>query len=222
MSKDLYYEIDSDRFRKLLLKYTRKAFSMLPELDQPNILDVGCGSGVPTIELAKLSKGNVVGIDLDQFLLDELKKKIEFEGLSNRVRAIKCSMLEINFPDETFDVIWAEASIAVIGVEKGMKEWKRLLKPSGFLVIHAETRKISRQLRKNCFGYRFSGHLLLPEDVHWREYYEPLETRIQKLIIKYQNNPDNLRILNKHQQEINMVKKNPRYFRSAFYIFQKL
>ena len=53
MSKDLYSEIDRDRFREPLLKYTRKAFQLLPKLDKPRILDVGCGSGVPTIELAR-------------------------------------------------------------------------------------------------------------------------------------------------------------------------
>jgi ribosomal protein L11 methylase PrmA len=62
MSKDLYSKIDRDRFRRRLFKYTRKAFQLLPELDKPCILDVGCGSGVPTIELAKLSNGEVVGL----------------------------------------------------------------------------------------------------------------------------------------------------------------
>lgn len=64
--RDLYSEINRDSSRKLLVKYTREAFKLLPRLDKSRILDVGCGSGIPTIELAKLSKGNLVGIDIDQ------------------------------------------------------------------------------------------------------------------------------------------------------------
>ena len=46
-----------DLVRKRLLKYTRKAFRMLSQMDKPRILDIGCGSGAPTLELARLSQG---------------------------------------------------------------------------------------------------------------------------------------------------------------------
>ena len=46
-----------DLVRKRLLKYTRKAFRMLSQMDKPRILDIGCGSGAPTLELSRLSQG---------------------------------------------------------------------------------------------------------------------------------------------------------------------
>lgn len=52
-----------DHLREGLVKYTRKAFKMLPKRPFPCILDIGCGSGVPTMELAKLSDGEIVAID---------------------------------------------------------------------------------------------------------------------------------------------------------------
>jgi len=223
MSKDLYSEIDRDHFRGRLSKYTRKAFRLLPELDKPRILDIGCGSGVPTIELAKLSKGKAVGIDIDQILLDRLNRKIEKEGLSNRVEIRKCSMFEMDFPDASFDIIWAEGSISVIGFERGLKEWRRLLKPGGFLVVHAETRKMLDKLERiPSFGWKLLDYFLLPEDAHWTEYYKPLEIRIQELSAKYKNDSETLAVLRKHQNEIDMVKRNPKEFSSAFYIIRKL
>jgi ubiquinone/menaquinone biosynthesis C-methylase UbiE len=223
MSNDLHSEIDRDHFREQLLKYTRKAFRLLPELDKPRILDVGCGSGVPTIELAKLSKGEVVGIDIDQSLLDELNRKIEREGLSNRLETKKCSMFEMDFPDESFDIIWAEGSISVIGFERGLKEWRRLLKLGGFLAVHAEARNMLDKLEMiPSLGYELLNEFLLPEDAHWIEYYKPLEIRIRKLRAKYKNDPKTLEVLRKHQNEIDMVKRNPKKFSSAFYIMQKL
>ena len=106
-TKDLLVEINLDYFRERFIKYTRKAFQMLPKLEKPRILDVGCGSGLPTIELAKLSDGEVIGIDIAPSELDRLDRKIEKEGLSSRVKTVKCSVLEMDFPDESFDVIWA-------------------------------------------------------------------------------------------------------------------
>jgi ubiquinone/menaquinone biosynthesis C-methylase UbiE len=222
MFKDLHSDLGLDSIRERLLKYTREAFQLLPKSDRPRILDVGCGSGVPTLELARLSGGEVVGLDVDQSLLDELKVKIDERGLSSRVTIRKCSMFEMDFPDESFDIIWAEGSISVIGFERGLKEWRRLLKPGGFLVVHAETRQISDKLAKiPGHGYRLVNQLSLPEDAHWTEYYKPLETRMGELRAKYGNSPGALKILEKHQDEIDMVKINPGEFSSAFYIMQK-
>lgn len=76
MSIDLSSEIGNDHFRERLLKYTRQAYHCLPKIKKPRILYVGCGSGVPTIELEKLSKGEIIGIDINQSLLDKLNRKI--------------------------------------------------------------------------------------------------------------------------------------------------
>ncbi|HUV64140.1 MAG TPA: hypothetical protein VMW24_09590 [Sedimentisphaerales bacterium] len=53
-----------DQFRANLLEFTRKAFHMLPRLDKPRILDIGCGSGVATLELARISGGNIVAVSI--------------------------------------------------------------------------------------------------------------------------------------------------------------
>ena len=222
MSKESMPELDLDCFRARLSKYTRRAFRILPELERPRILDVGCGSGVPTIELAKLSDGEIIGLDIDQPLLEKLNRKIEKEGFSNRVKAKKCSLFEIDFPDKSFDIIWAEGSIWIIGFEKGLKEWRRLLKPNGFLVVHDEIKTVSNKIEKipKC-GYKLVDHFSLPEDAHWTEYYRPLEIRIKELHIKYQNNLETLEIIKKYQNEIDMVKRNPKDHSSAFFVMQK-
>ena len=222
MSKDLLVEVDQDRFRECLNKYTRRAFQILPKLERPRILDIGCGSGVQTVELAKLSDGEIIGIDIDQSLLDKLNRKIEEEGFSDRVKTIKCSLFEMDFPDESFDIMWAEGSIRIIGFEKGLKEWRRLLKPNGFLVIHDEIKTVSNKLKKipSC-GYKLINHFQLPEDAWWTEYYRPLEKQIKELYIKYKNNSEALKTLKKHQNEIDMVKRNPKEHSSAFYVMQK-
>ena len=80
LSGEARFQIERDEIRKRFLKYTRKAFRILPQMDKPRILDIGCGSGVPTLELARLSHGEVMGIDIDQPALDEFAGKIKKAG----------------------------------------------------------------------------------------------------------------------------------------------
>jgi len=92
MTRETILQTDKDMLRDSLSKYTRKAFHMLPELDKPHILDVGCGSGVPTMELTRLSNGQITGLDINQPLLDRLTRKVEKAGLSDRVKTMNCSI----------------------------------------------------------------------------------------------------------------------------------
>ena len=109
---------DLDFSRKNLLKYSRKAFQMIPEMKEPSILDIGCGSGVPAMELARLSDGKIIGVDINQAELDRFEEKIKKADLADRVSAVKGSLFNLSFEEEIFDIIWAEGSIWVIGFEK--------------------------------------------------------------------------------------------------------
>lgn len=195
---------------------------MLPQMDKPRILDVGCGSGIPTMELARLSNGEITGIDISQELLDDLRRKIEKAGVADRVKAMKCSVLDMEFQDESFDIIWAEGSIYVIGFERGLQEWKRFLKPNGFMVIHDEKGNIEEKLRQiySCC-YELVGHFILSKDIWWTEYYAPLEKFIVEARIKYPDDPKALRVIGNTQQEIDMFKKNPERNSSVLFVMKK-
>ena len=222
MNGETALELYEDRLRKHFLKYTRKAFRMLPSLDKPRILDIGCGSGIPTLELAKLSNGQITGLDINQPHLNRFKRKIRKVGLSDRVKTLKCSMFDMDFPDESFDIIWAEGSIWIIGFERGIKEWRRFLKSDSFLVVHDAIKTVSSKLKEiSSYGYKLVNHFSLPEDAWWTEYYMPLETRIEELHMRFKNRPKALEMLEKHQDEIDMVKRNPEEHSPAFYILRK-
>ena len=64
---------------------TRKAFRMLTDLpEQPQILDIGCGPGMQTIELAHLSSGHVIGLDKHKPFLDELMTRADAANLTDK------------------------------------------------------------------------------------------------------------------------------------------
>ncbi|MFC2063227.1 SAM-dependent methyltransferase [Chloroflexota bacterium] len=210
-----------DGIRKRLLKYTRRAFRMLPHLDKPRILDIGCGAGISTLELARLSRGEVTGIDIDQSALDKFTRGIEAAGLGGRVRARNRSMLEMDFPDGSFDIVWAEGSIYAVGFARGIREWKQLLKRDGYLVIHDAQGDISGKLGQiRSGGYELLGYFLLNKETWQQEYFAPLE----KLVAEYRGKyPDDARILREirlAQQELDTFKKDPENNSSVVFVMK--
>jgi len=246
MKEGLFFEIHDDLAREGYGrdKYTRKAFGMIPKLRQPRILDVGCGPGASTLELARLSSGQIIGMDTHQPYLDRLEEEAQRLGLSHRITTINGSMLDMAFPDESFDVIWAEGSIYIIGFDRGLEAWRRLLEANGYLGVHEMVwlkpeppKEIDDYWKENYpglrtiggnlaeipkHGYESIGHFALPEDAWWPEYYGPLEKRIEKLRRKYHDDSNALRELDLEQIEIEMFKKYHEWYGSAFFIMQKI
>jgi len=87
-------------------KSTQRAFNAIPKPpEHPLILDIGCGPGVQTIELAKLSQGRIIALDNHQAFLDKLMKKAKEEELLDHIVPKNKSMLDMDFEDNTFDII---------------------------------------------------------------------------------------------------------------------
>ena len=115
---------------------TKKAYLLLRNLpEKPRILDIGCGPGMQTVTLAKLSNGKIDAVDNHQPFLEQLKKKAEEEGVSKKITAVNGDMTTLNYDDGSFDLIWCEGAIFIIGFERGFREWKRLLTGKGYLVV---------------------------------------------------------------------------------------
>jgi SAM-dependent methyltransferase len=129
----------------------------------------------------------------------------------------------MDFPDESFDIIWCEGAIAPIGFERALKEWRQLLKGNGFMVLHDDLNSKEKKLKliREC-GYDLIEYFQLPEDAWWLQYYEPLDIKINGLLEKHGNDPGILKQIERFQEEIEMYKKNPSAFRSIFYIIQKI
>ena len=222
MTKDEQFQMEKDEIRKRLCKYTRKAFLTLPPNDKPRILDIGCGSGVSTLELAELSNGEITGIDIDQSALNRFNTCIEKAGLTDRVKAVCCSMSNMDFPGQSFDIIWSEGSIYAIGFEKGLREWKRLLKPDGYMVIHDEKGDVSKKLEQiSSCGYEILDYFILNVETWWTEYFAPLEKSVAESRKRHTDDPKILEELDQAQEELDMFKKNPECNSSICFVMKK-
>jgi ubiquinone/menaquinone biosynthesis C-methylase UbiE len=217
-----WFQRRKDRIRKRLLRYTRKAFRMLPSLDKPDILDIGCGSGVPTMELARLCNGNITALDIDQDTLDILSSKVKKANLSNRVKVVNSSLFDMDFPDGSFDTIWAEGSINNIGFKKGLQQWKRLLKPGGFMVVHDERGNVREKLEQiSSCGYELLDYFELDEKAWWAEYFIPLGKLISEARLKCADVPGIGEAIQDTEREIDMFKKEPERNSSVCFVMKR-
>ena len=117
--------------------WRRKAVKEIVDTDaQLNILDVACGTGDFTIEIAqKAKKGSTItGIDLSEGMMIIGRKKIEAAGIDATMVQGDCENLQ--YPDNTFDRISVGFGVRNFEhLELGLSEMYRVLAPGGKLVI---------------------------------------------------------------------------------------
>jgi cyclopropane fatty-acyl-phospholipid synthase-like methyltransferase len=68
-----------------------------------SFLDVGCGTGMYSLEFARRGAAKVVGLDISQEMLNICEKRARDEGLGNRTSFVLSDLLEFHAQDK-FDV----------------------------------------------------------------------------------------------------------------------
>ncbi len=116
---------------------TERAFSLTWfSRDCPiRILDIWCGTGAQTITLAQFCNCEITAVDLSPDFLSELQKKAVLLGLNDKIFPCICSMADLPFSKESFDLIRAEGAIYNMGFETGLQYWKDFLKPGWYLCV---------------------------------------------------------------------------------------
>jgi len=100
-----------------------------------HILDVGCGPGTITADLAKLvPEGHVTGIERSaEDVLQSARDHAAAEGITNITYAID-DVLSLSFPDDSFDVVHAHQVLQhVPDPVLALKEMYRVAKPGGIV-----------------------------------------------------------------------------------------
>jgi ubiquinone/menaquinone biosynthesis C-methylase UbiE len=224
---------------------TAKALSLItPRPIAPRILDIGCGSGTQTLDLVRLTNGTIVAVDNYQPLLETLRQKATALGVSQRITIMNADMGNLQLPDQQFDIIWSEGAIFVIGFDKGLQEWKRLLKPGGYIAVteaawlkpdppavlfefwnreYPAIRSIDQNLRATAeAGYSIVGHFTLPDSSWWDQYYTPLEANVRTMRSKYAGNEEALSVIEAAQLEIDLHRKYSAYYGYVFFVMRAL
>lgn len=180
---------------------TLKAILLLPQNTQ-TLLEIGCGKGTSTTLLAEQTEALIIAVDNEPSAIKRLKQKLSDSELSRRVTPVIASMTSLPFEPKSFDVLWAEGCVYIMGMEKALKEWKPLINDSGILIIsdlvwltetpdpeveqfwlsdYPDIQTITtREAQFAKAGYELIFQFSLGVDA-WQNYWLPLAERVKEL-----------------------------------------
>jgi ubiquinone/menaquinone biosynthesis C-methylase UbiE len=232
----------ADRLAPGSISATRNAFSLLPLADTDiDILDIGCGNGAQTIELASIPGVDIYAVDIhDEFLIN-LKNKINQSEFLRKIKLIKADMNDLPFRHQQFDLIWSEGSIYIMGFRNGLNKLKKFLKTNGYFVVseiswlkndipdeinnywNSEYPEISdiktkKEVIKEC-GYELISDFTLEESC-WMDYYNSLNNVIDDYLSEHNNNAFALEVINEFRNEFNLYKKYKDCYSYVFYVLK--
>ena len=223
---------------------TVRALSFVDNLTRESrIADLGCGTGGQTMVLAQNAPGDITGIDLFPAFIDIFKANAVKLGLGSRVRGVTGSMDNLPFQEGELDLIWSEGAIYNIGFERGLNEWRKFLKPGGYIAVTENTwfseerpteiqdfwqsiypeidtipNKVA-QMQKA--GYLPVATYMLPESI-WTDYYSWQATRRASFLKKYEGNNSIKEFVATMQYEAELYDKYKAYYGYMFYIGKKM
>ena len=105
------------------------------------VLDLGCGTGVFTVEMASRvgADGIVHAVDIQRAMLVAADQRVADAGLSDRVRFHWCGAYELPMEDASVDLAVLVATLPQIPDRfRALSELRRVLKPEGRLAISEE------------------------------------------------------------------------------------
>lgn len=214
LSRDIYRHEDyMNDFERLFAGLDRHGpgsdaatLQALRAVDIPvrRILDIGAGTGASTLVLAQHSAAEIVALDNHAGSLATLSARAAAAGVAERVTTCNASMLDIPFPAESFDLLWAEGSAYIMGFDAALKSWRSLLRQPGYLVVSdlcwtdggntapaaavafwqqaypPMTNAATRARQAEAAGYRVAAQFWLNDEA-WRNFYGPLAARADSL-----------------------------------------
>ena len=223
---------------------TLKALSYIPLLNEKTkILDIGCGTGGQTLNLANNTTAQITAVDMLPQFLETLMKKAKENNLLDRITAKEMLMDNLTFDKNSFDVIWSEGAIYNIGFEKGLSLWRNYLKDNGYIAVSeiswlADTRPEEiQQYWVNAYpeidtienklsviekcGYTSVVHFAL-DDKCWKDnYYQPILERSEGFLKKYNYADEVKEFVEAGKVEADLYNRFKDYYSYVFYIAMK-
>jgi demethylmenaquinone methyltransferase/2-methoxy-6-polyprenyl-1,4-benzoquinol methylase len=177
-------------------RWRRQATKTCLENKPQRILDLGCGTGDLTINIAKIADKDtdITGLDYSQPMLERAQQKATKSGVRKLIHFIHGEATKLPFPDSHFDCVGISFAFRNLTYKNPLAaahfaEVKRVLKPGGRYVILESSQPENNLIRAlfhfylyifvRIVGIIISGnpgaYRYLAESI--RSYYKPTEVR---------------------------------------------
>jgi SAM-dependent methyltransferase len=222
---------------------TRRALDMIPGVGpRTRLLDIGCGTGLHTRVLARSAPLQIVAIDNHAPFVEELNRRAQALGFGDRLRAQVGDMRQLRFAPGSFDIVWSEGAIYLMGFEDGLRAWRPLLAPGGHVAVteacwtrpdppavcadfweqeYPGIRDVASTAAAipDC-GYEGVGHFTLPSSSWWDDYYRPLQANVTRFRARHRDEAEATRLADQVQHEIDVWHACSDYYGYEFFVMR--
>lgn len=223
---------------------TRRALAMLPPLGpQARVLDLGCGTGAQTLTLAGLTSAHLLAVDLHPPFIAELTRLVRERGLADRVEPLVGDLRRLPFTPGSFDLVWCEGAIGLVGFDDSLRAWRSLLRPGGHLAAtepswlrpdppaecvdfwrrnYPAIRDVAANLAAvEACGFHPLGHFALPAAAWWDDYYRPIEAKLPAFRARHREGPQAAELADQVQEEIDVWRRYSDFYGYVFYVMRR-
>ena len=125
------------------------------------VLDAGCGVGDVAIRLAAMHGLNIAGIDLLPGHVAEAQQRAKRRGVVEHVAFRQMDYASLEFPDRAFDGCYTmETLVHAYDAEAVLKEFWRVLRPGGHLVLFEYSRESDRKMPQAAAeAFKYVNHV---------------------------------------------------------------
>ena len=127
----------AEPFYQAIARHEHYLAHMMNLRDDMKVLDVGCGVGGPAREISKFSGANVTGLNNNDYQIERATRYAVREGLAHKLNFVKGDFMQMSFPANTFDAVYAiEATVHAPSLEGVYGQIFRVLKPGGVFGVY--------------------------------------------------------------------------------------
>lgn len=213
---------------------------------QPQIADLGCGSGAGALLLAQHFQSRVMAVDFSSDFIKDLQVRAKTAGLEHLITPICGDMANLNWPRASIDLLWSEGAAYNLGFEKALHLWRPLLTDNGIAVISeiswwlgdvnnvpkaaiaywqaayphmgTEAKNIERA---NRAGFRVLSTRRLASAAWWSSYYYPLRQRFISLESNQaMQSPAMQAVIHETKDEMALFEQFSEFYGYTFYVLQ--
>lgn len=210
----------------------------------PKILDLGCGPGAQSLDLARETGGVVTCVDNLGPFLGELAVRAAGAGLAEQIAPVLGDMAALpeSVPPGTYDLVWSEGAIYNMGFDAGIKAWQRYLIPGGALAVSelcwlVDEESVPQPARafwkahypamrtvdanRNAMqaaGCEVLGNFTLPPEEWWDSYYAPLLEKLAAFEAKYAGDEAALAVASMERREIELYREHGDAYGYVFFV----
>ena len=98
---------------------------------ETRVLDAGCGVATTAVTIARRFGADVTAVDIAPLMLERARAAIEAAGVEDHVHVQEGDILALDFPDDAFDVVIAEAVTMFVDRARAARELIRVCRRGG-------------------------------------------------------------------------------------------